>query len=420
MADPGSVGRKMNQQDAQTAPGEEKARVLDPSGGANQVRVRAHNERLILSLVRRHAGLSKAEIARRSGLSAQTTSVIMRGLERDGLLTRGDPVRGRVGQPSVPMKLNPGGVYSFGLKIGRRSADLLLMDFVGRVRSELHQVYSYPRPGQIADFVRDGVAELAGTLNSTQQSKIAGLGIATPFELWNWAEEIGVDPALMESWRNVDLASVISEIVPFPVFLQNDATAACGAELVFGRGPEFADFVYFFVGTFIGGGIVLNHSLYSGRSGNAGSFGAMPVAGTSFPLGTLIDHASIVVLERMLEESGKDPSPLWLDPDGWSDLGPCLDEWITQTANALAIAIVSSCSVIDFQAAIVDGGFPEPVREKLVAEIGRQIQDIDTRGIVLPQICAGSIGPRSRAVGGASLPLFARYLIDQNVLFKGA
>lgn len=410
----------MNQQDVQPAPKEDKARVLDPSGGANQVRVRAHNERLILSLVRRHAGLSKAEIARRSGLSAQTTSVIMRQLERDGLLSRGDPVRGKVGQPSVPMKLNPDGVYSFGLKIGRRSADLLLMDFVGRIRGELHQVYNFPNPGQIADFVRDGVTELVGTLSSGQQSKIAGLGIATPFELWNWAEEIGVEPALMESWRDVDLASVVGDIVPFPVFLQNDATAACGAELVFGRGPEFADFVYFFVGTFIGGGIVLNHSLYSGRSGNAGSFGAMPVAGTTFPPGKLIDHASIVVLERMLEEAGKDPSPLWLDPDGWSDLGPCLDEWITQTANGLAIAIVSSCSVIDFQAAIIDGGFPEPVRERLVVETGRQIQNIDTRGIGLPQICAGSIGSRSRAVGGASLPLFARYLIDQNVLFNEA
>ncbi|MEX0345472.1 MAG: ROK family transcriptional regulator [Rhizobiaceae bacterium] len=410
----------MNQHDMQTESGEDKARVLDPSGGANQVRVRAHNERLILSLVRRHAGLSKAEIARRSGLSAQTTSVIMRQLERDGLLTRGEPVRGKVGQPSVPMKLDPDGVYSFGLKIGRRSADLLLMDFIGRVRGELHQVYNYPHPGQIAEFVRDGVTELAGKLNSAQRSKIAGLGIATPFELWNWAEEIGVDPASMESWRDVDLASVISDIVPFPVFLQNDATAACGAELVFGRGPEFTDFVYFFVGTFIGGGIVLNHSLYSGRSGNAGSFGAMPVAGISFPPGKLIDHASIVVLERMLEEAGKDPSPLWLDPDGWNDLGPSLDEWITQTAKALAIAIVSSCSVIDFQAAIIDGGFPEPVRERLVAEVGRQIEDIDTRGIRLPKICAGSIGTRSRAVGGASLPLFARYLIDENVLFKEA
>ncbi|TXH81688.1 MAG: winged helix-turn-helix domain-containing protein, partial [Rhizobium sp.] len=108
--------------------------ILDPTGGANQLGVRAHNERLVLSLVRRHDALSKADIARRSGLSAQTVSVIMRELEKDGLLSRDAPVRGRVGQPSIPMRLNPDAVLSFGVKIGRRSADLVLMDFVGGIR----------------------------------------------------------------------------------------------------------------------------------------------------------------------------------------------------------------------------------------------------------------------------------------------
>ena len=69
------------------------------SGGSNQTRVRAYNERLVLSLVRLHSALSKADITRLSGLSAQTASVIMRALEKDGLLLRGEPLRGRVGQP---------------------------------------------------------------------------------------------------------------------------------------------------------------------------------------------------------------------------------------------------------------------------------------------------------------------------------
>ena len=69
------------------------------SGGANLVRVRAYNERLVLSIVRRQDGISKAEIARLTGLSPQTVSVIMRALENDGLLLRGKPQRGRVGKP---------------------------------------------------------------------------------------------------------------------------------------------------------------------------------------------------------------------------------------------------------------------------------------------------------------------------------
>ena len=73
--------------------------------GSNQTGVRAYNERLVLSIIRQGGPLPKAAIARLTGLSAQTVSVIMRALEEDGLLTKGDPVRGKVGQPSVPLGL---------------------------------------------------------------------------------------------------------------------------------------------------------------------------------------------------------------------------------------------------------------------------------------------------------------------------
>ena len=52
--------------------------------GSNQAGMRAHNERLVLSLIRRHGATAKADIARATGLSAQTVSVIMRALEADG------------------------------------------------------------------------------------------------------------------------------------------------------------------------------------------------------------------------------------------------------------------------------------------------------------------------------------------------
>ncbi len=65
--------------------------------GSNQSGMRAYNERLVLSLIRRSGPTSKAEIARLTGLSAQTVSVIMRALEADGLLKKGARVRGRVG-----------------------------------------------------------------------------------------------------------------------------------------------------------------------------------------------------------------------------------------------------------------------------------------------------------------------------------
>ena len=79
-------------------------------GGSNLSHVRAHNERLVLSLILTEP-LPRAEIARRTGLSAQTISLITRSLSAEGLISTGEPIRGKIGQPSVPLQLNADGAY---------------------------------------------------------------------------------------------------------------------------------------------------------------------------------------------------------------------------------------------------------------------------------------------------------------------
>lgn len=396
--------------------------VLPPAvsfaGGSNQVRVRVHNERLVLSLVRLHGSLSKADITRASGLSAQTVSVIMRSLENDGLLLRGEPVRGKVGQPSIPMRLNPDAVFSFGVKIGRRSADVVLMDFIGRIRHQFRQTYAYPKPDEIIAIIMSGIESIEARLDRDTLARIAGIGIAAPFELWNWAEEVGAPPGAMDEWHGVDLQAEIAARVRHAVHLQNDATSACGAELVFGVGPSYPDFVYFFIGSFIGGGIVLNSAVYSGRTGTAGALGPLPVRGKNGENRQLLDIASIFVLEKLLLERGIDPQPLWYSADEWVDFGEPLELWIRDTAEALAQAIVASASVIDFGAAVIDGGFPGWVRKRVVQATREAVTRLDLQGVIIPDILEGAVGAQARAIGGASLPIFARYLIDQNVLFK--
>ncbi len=392
--------------------------VIDPGGGANLTRVRAYNERLVMSLVRLHGSLSRADIARRSGLSAQTVTVIMRALEKEGLLIRGEPVRGRVGQPSIPMRLNPDAVYSYGVKIGRRSADLVLMDFVGNIRLHLHKTHAYPMPQDLLAFITEGVPKLEKMLTGKQRERIAGIGIATPFQLWSWAEETGAPKEEMETWRGFDLQHEVAARTSHPVFMQNDATSACGAELVFGVGASYPDFIYFYIGSFIGGGIVLNSALFSGRTGTAGAVGPLQVSDRNGKPQQLLKIASIFVLENMLREAGIDPKPLWYAADEWIDFGEPLENWIQLTAAALAQAIVSAVSIIDFGAAVIDGGFPGWVRERLVAATRKAAQDLDLEGVALPEIVEGAVGPHARAIGGASLPLFARYLTDTNVLFK--
>ncbi len=403
---------------------DDQARLADPAprvsagGGSNQVRVRAYNERLVLSLVRQNPGCSKADIARLTGLSAQTVSVIMRSLESDELLMRGEPIRGRVGQPSVPMFINPEAVFSFGVKIGRRSADLVLMDFAGNIREQRHRTYRYPHPDHLLPFICEGIAEMEAAMTGTMRGRIAGIGIAAPFELWNWAEEVGAPEGAMEIWRHVDLQVEVQTRMAHPVYLRNDATSACGAELVFGAGQRYPDLVYFYIGSFIGGGIVVNSSLFVGRTGTAGAIGPLPVRDKHGQTRQLLDIASIFVLENLLRERGIDPQPLWYAAEEWIDFGEPLEIWLQDTAAALAQAVIAAASIIDFSAAIIDGGFPAWVRHRLVKATVEAMNRLDLQGVVIPDIVEGEVGDQARAIGGASLPIFHRYLIDQTVLFK--
>ncbi|WP_373236502.1 ROK family transcriptional regulator [Cohaesibacter celericrescens] len=392
-------------------------RISDPSGGANQTRVRAYNERLVLSLVRRHGHLPKSDIARRSGLSAQTVSVIMRSLEADGLLLRREPVRGKVGQPSIPMALNPEGAYSFGMKIGRRSAEMVLINFLGNRIASIRKTYPYPLPHDLLAFAIDAIKELSAKIDKKDLPKIAGIGIGIPFQLWMWAEKVGAPHGSMDLWQGFDISKELEEKTGLHSFTQNDATAACGAELTFGRGAEFADFVYFFIGTFAGGGIVLNHSIYSGRTGNAGALGSLPIKEHG-STGQLLDHASIYDLEKMLIKEGKDPAILRDTLSDWSELGDTLPQWIECASDYIAMAIVASSSVIDFEAAIIDGAIPRNILEILIQKTIAKTDKLDLQGIILPTILPGTVGNGARALGAATLPLFNRYLLDQNVLFK--
>jgi len=406
---------------AYQAPTTGPAHPGDLARGGSQSGVRLYNERLVLSLIRRYGSLPKAEIARVTGLSAQTASVIVKQLEADGLLLRESPQRGRIGQPPVPLSLNPDGAYSIGLKVGRRSSDLVLIDLMGKVRSSLHRTYRYPEPSATLDFVREGIEELLGDLKPAQRARISGLGIATPFELWNWEKEIGAPRDVLQIWRAFDLVGEISKLSDWPVQLCNDATAACAAELSFGIGSRYRDFVYFFIGSFIGGGIVLNGLLYQGRTGNAGALGSMPVSGEG-PLGVLqlIRSASLYRLEQLIGNQGRDPSMLWKMPQDWHAIGQPLDAWIKDSSIHLAQAIVASVSVVDFEAAIIDAACPPDVRTRLIEATKAQVAQLDQQGLSPFSIVEGTIGSDARAIGGASLPLLTNFAVDREIFLRTA
>ncbi len=98
-------------------------------------------------------------------------------------------------QPSVPYALNPLGVLSFGVKIGRRSAEIVLCDFHGHVLERAQRAYAYPAPEPIIAFILGEIARMRGLFAGR---RIAGIGVAMPFDLWKWPMRW---MRLMARWR---------------------------------------------------------------------------------------------------------------------------------------------------------------------------------------------------------------------------
>lgn len=387
--------------------------VRNISQGVNQAGVRDHNERLVLSLIQRNGGLPSAEIARQSNLSAQTVSVIIRLLERDGLVLRGEPVRGRVGKPSVPVVLNPDGFLSVGLDVGRRSASMVLIDAFGVVRFNRRLAYSAPSPKVITEFAADTLEQICSTLDPSLVASISGIGVAAPHEIWHWSETAAGSEEDLSVWESFDLVQAIAQATGQQVHVQNDTTSACTAEHLFGRGKEFADYAYFFVGAFVGGGVVLGNTVYVGRTGNAGAFGSLLIQDRSGQEAQLLHRASIYLLAKKIEDAGRDASSLWDPNSDWSGFEDLLVPWIEETAENLSIAIASVCSVIDFECAMIECSAPPQIRRRLVEATRQHMTTRDTRGIAEPVVVEATMGRTARAVGAATLPLISRYFLNQ-------
>lgn len=355
---------------------------------------RSQNERLILWLIRRHGPMPRAALAQATGLSAQAVTNITRELIAAGLLDAGgERQRGKVGQPLRPLALAADGTLSLGLKVGRRMAELVLVDFLGQIRQIRTRPYAFPDPDEIRDFALCATMAILADLPGHLRPRLSGMGIAMPYYLWDWGRE-------MEPWRGRDLRLELSQRQELPVWLENDASCACGAEMIFGTGDLPPDFLYFYIAHFAGGGVVLDGRLRHGPSRNAGALGSYPVPGG----GQVLDTASVSVLERVLGR------PLPLEDAAWDLPAATAQEWLDKSATVLSHAALGAVAILDLPLVMIDGAMPPGLRDALVAATAEKLAGMRHYGVTLPDLQAGTLGRRARALGAAALPLDEGFL----------
>ena len=390
--------------------------------GSNQGGMRQFNERVVLQALRVHGNCPKAELARLTGLTAQTIGLITARLDEDQLLIREAPVRGRVGQPSVPLGLNPDGAFAVGIKIGRRSADWLLVDFLGRVRQRIVLDYPFPDTATLLPAIEANLNRLLNGLGPLR-SRVVGVGVAAPFQLGGWHRMLGLTEVQSQAWNDIDLATRVQAMTELPVSFAKDTSAACVAELLQGRGRDLHSFLYLFMDTFVGGGLVIDSHLHRGANGNAGAVASLPLqvaaADTKELPPQLVGQASLWELEQRFREQGLDPMAAY---DTRALQGPWLPhtrEWTARAALALAHCIVAGTAFLDVEAVVIDGVLAPELLHDLWTRTGEALKAYNLEGLQgMPRLELGSIGSDARALGGALLPLHACFAPDRDLFLK--
>lgn len=393
-----------------SSPSEPLRDIFDARGrGLQHHGLRRANERAVLTVIAFNPGVSNAEIARLSGLAPQTVSAILGDIDRQGLITRGEVLRGRRGQPATPIFLRADGAYAIGIEIGWRHLDMILLDLGGQVLARRQRDYQFPDAATIVTEVADLVAELRLAVPEGSQARLADLGIALPTNIAANLDLVDAPDPQGALWARLDLAEELGRRTGLEVSLVNDGNAACWAELIAFPRPRPGNFIYFMISRYIAAGIVGEGMLWEGPTGNSANLGAMLVGDREGEGRPAHFVASLTALAGRLAAAGvsiDETRPRGWD---WTAFGPVLDEWIADSARTLARVVFNTTAVIESSLVVVDGIMPPTVIERLVDRVGMEMRNLPVTGYQPPQVLPGHLGALAPALGAAQLTLYRRY-----------
>ena len=167
--------------------------------------------------------------------------------------------------------------------------------------------------------------------------------------------------------------------------------------------------------------MVIDGRLHRGEQLNAGALGPMPMdetGGDGRPQ-QLIQHASVIDLERALTAAGFDVSELFR-ADVAPEADAVFDVWLRRAVEGLSRAVVSAMSVVDFEEVVIDGVLRPDWRRRVVDGVIGAHGRFNCTGLSPIEIATGSIGPQARVLGAALLPLIGRFSPDTDLLVKTA
>ncbi len=362
----------------------------------------------VIQLLAENGPLTRAELARRIGVSRAAVSMTVTRLIRDGLVVeRTEAVARDQGVLGVPLTLNPLAGGAVGVDFAHQSLRVVIADLAHRVLAEDSRELGLDHDAREA---MDLAAALVGELlarSGLQASAVLGVGVGVPGAV-DRRTGCPTPSSISPSWVGLDVASEFSERVSMPVLVDNNANLGALAEVVWGAARDFTDVIYVKVGPGVGGGVVLGGQLWRGATGMSGELGHMTVDETG-PMcrcgnrGCLEVYVGLWAQLRALRPVlGEQLDQAGLLARARSGDRRCL-RLLADVGTILGKALANVCNIINPEAIVLGGEFASafefvsgPVREA-----------IDTYALHLAatsvEVVASQLGERAEALGAVAL-----------------
>ncbi|WP_398655491.1 ROK family protein [Streptomyces shenzhenensis] len=236
--------------------------------GANLLALRSHNTALVLDLLRTAGsdGISRLELAERTGLTPQAVSKITGRLREEGLAAEAGRRASTGGKPRTVLRLVPGAGHAVGVHLDRDEARVVLCDLAGTVLAEARSALHL---GAGADAVVERTARQVEELLPGARGALLGVGVALPGPL-DHARGVLHRVTGFPEWDGFPLRDALARRLGRPVVVDKDTNAAALGLAVAGEGGSFA---YLHLGTGLGAGLVIGGSVHRGARTGAGEFG---------------------------------------------------------------------------------------------------------------------------------------------------
>ena len=226
------------------------------------------NRRIVLNLIRTHQPISRADLARHSGLQRSTVSVIAEQLIKERWITEGANGHTPRGRRPRFLHLNKERVGIIGINVRPITTTLALADIDANFLTQ----DSLATPSDPKEFVAELVPRVRMLMRSRPELTCEGIGVSLPGRVDLETKRLVFAPNL--GWKDFDLKTPLEKATKLPVELENAANSCALSEICFGRRAEgLRNLVVVTVSEGIGCGLILNHQLVHGSTGTAGEFG---------------------------------------------------------------------------------------------------------------------------------------------------